>query len=393
MSAGDFGVNVIGFISGRLGLGVAARATVASFVRCGVPTACVDLVLPDGRSNADTTWAYLNISDATSLPHPVSIVHVNPLEAAGIWNTYPQFFEGKFNIIVPFWELSRVPQSWVSVLAEYDMVLAPSAHIAAAISGLCGVPVRRYPMGIQQVAADPAAGRERFGLAKNAFIFATSFDTGSGLSRKNAIGTIRAFDLAFEGQSDVQLVMKVSGPVRSPEFNAELKRMENSPRYRIITDHLPYPEVLGLYNACDAYLSLHRAEGLGLGLMEAMGLGKPVIATGWSGNMDFMDETNSCPVRYQLTPVVDRHAAYSSLRIEDVGLWAEPDLLHAVSLMRRVKTDAAFRAQIAAQARRSIETRNKAFFGGECVTAMKQSYLAHQWEHREKPVERQRIPA
>jgi hypothetical protein len=106
-----------------------------------------------------------------------------------------------------------------------------------------------------------------------------------------------------------------------------------------------------------------------------------------------MDETNSCPVRYSLTPVVDRHSAYSSLTIEDVGLWAEPDLLHAVSLMRRVKDDAAFREQIGAQARRSIAARNEAFFGGQCVTALKQSYLAHQWEHREEPVQREKIPA
>lgn len=382
MSAVDFGVNVIGFISGKLGLGVAARATVASLVRCGVPTACVDIQLPDGRSNADTTWAHLNIRDATRLPHPVNIVHVNPVEAAGILASYPQFFEGNYNIIVPFWELSRVPQNWVPLLSDYHMVLAPSTHIAAAINGMSSVPVRMYPMGTAAEATGATDG-QRPGGSRERFVFATSFDTGSGLNRKNAVGTIRAFDLAFEGKSDVQLVVKVNGQVRNAEFSAQLRRMQNSSRYRVITDYLPYAELLALYDSCDAYLSLHRAEGLGLGMMEAMALGKPVIATGWSGNMDFMNETNSCPVRFRLTPVVDRHDAYSNLRADDVGLWAEPDLLHAVTLMRRVRNDVEYRERIAAAARRSIDERNRSFFGGQYIKEIVESYLAHVWEQRQ----------
>jgi hypothetical protein len=382
MTAIDFGVNVIGFISGKLGLGVAARATIASLVQCGVPVAGVDIILSEGRSNADMTWNHLCVGPGPDgrLPHAVNIVHVNPVEAASLKTNYPAFFESSYNIIVPFWELSRVPQSWIPLLAEYDLVLAASSHISAAMTKVSSTPVRPYRMGIQAKLPPAIDGRARFSLPRDHFIFAMSFDTNSGLSRKNSIGAIRAFDLAFEGRPDVSLMVKVNGATRSPELTALLERLGRSPRHHVITDYLSYADVLGLYDACDAYLSLHRAEGLGYGMMEAMALGKPVIATGWSGNMDFMDETNSCPVRFTLTPVVERNPEYDPIRVGEPCLWAEPDLHHAITLMRRVRNDVEYRERISAEARRSIEERNNAFLKGRYVKEIIESYLSYRWE-------------
>lgn len=369
-----FGINVIGFISARLGLGVAARATMAALVASGVPVAAVDVILPDGRSNADTSWSHLYVSDPSALPHPVNLVHMNPPEAIGLWQQYPHWFAKARNVIVPFFELMDVPNSWVAHLSRYDAVFAPSEHIAAAVRNMLAVPVRRYPIAADVRNVSPAA-RAEYGIPENRFIFVTTFDTDSGLNRKNGIGALRAFASAFAGRSDATLVIKTNGIAQHPEFDRAMAAMP--PESVVIVDqYLSYAQVLALYATCDAFVSLHRAEGLGLGLMEMMLLGKPVVATGWSGNMDFMSDDNAALVRYGYTPVVDTQAAYATGAFMRAQMWAEPDLLHAASLMLRLVDDSAYCKMLGQRARASAMKRRDAFFGGGSVSQLRGFYDA-----------------
>lgn len=373
-----FGVNVIGFASARLGLGVAARATIAALVRSNIPTAVVDVTLPDGRSGFDQTWSHLFVGDtAAPLPHPVTIVHVNPAEAQMVRAQIPVWFAGTYNTIVPFFELNQIPAAWIGPLSTFDMILAASSHIGSAITQACNTPVRRYEMGID---ASPAQlGREHFGLPGGRFIFATTFDTDSGLNRKNGFGVIRAFEHAFGGAPGAgpMLAVKLNGIAQpAPEVKAAFDRLSAAGRAKIFDQYLPYPDVLSLYRSCDAFVSLHRAEGLGLGLMEAMSFGKPVVATGWSGNMDFMDETNAAIVPYSLTPVIDTQPEYSRDRLQGLTHWAEPDLMQAAALMRRLVDDAEYRERIAGKAQADIAARNARFFSGESFRVLEAAYEA-----------------
>ena len=370
-------MNVIGFTSARLGLGVAARATIAALVRSDIPTAVVDVTLPDGRSGFDQTWNHLFITDvAPPLPHPVTIVHVNPVEASMLLQQFSHWFTDRFNVIVPFFELPAMPSAWAAPLASFDMILAASTHIGAAANAICSTPIRNYPMGIDVQPAQHT--REHFGLPPDRFIFATTFDTDSGLQRKNGLGMIAAFELAFpQPDSDAMLVIKLNG-IRppSPPMRAAFDRLVRAGKAVVLEQYLPYADVLSLYQNCDAFVSLHRAEGLGLGLMEAMSMGKPVVATGWSGNMDFMDDTNSALVRYVFTPVLDTQPEYARERFATTMHWAEPDPVQAVRVMRRIHADAAYRQKIGAKAQRDIARRNEHFFGGECVAALEAAYEA-----------------
>jgi glycosyltransferase involved in cell wall biosynthesis len=358
----EFGVNVIGFVSARLGLGVAARASVAALVQAGVSVAVVDLELPDGRSGYDRTWTHLQISDPTRLPYGVNLVHVNPPEAAGVWQRFPGWFASAVNLGVPFFELAELPSTWYPHLSRYDAILAPSEHIAAATRNALPVRVRHYPIAADVQNVAPLL-RAALNLPEDAFAFVTTWDTDSGLNRKNGVGALRAFAHAFADRPDVVLVLKVNGIARHPELEREIAAMRPQ-CIRVVDRYLPYHEVLGLYAACDAFVSLHRAEGLALGLMEAMLLGKPVVTTGWSGNMDFMDDASASLVRYTLTPVLDTQAAYAPGQFLRPQLWAEPDLLHAAELMRRLVADPAYYRRIAEGGRNRAEQRRDRFFSG-----------------------------
>lgn len=339
------GVNVVGFVSARLGLGVAARATIAALVAAGVPVAVADITLPDGRSGFDTTWAHLNITDARRLPHPVTLVHVNPPEAANIWHQFPQWFANGRTGIVPFFELTEVPTSWLAHLARYDAILAATEHISASMRNVVAVPVLRYPLAASIPEIKPA-DRATFGIPAASFAFVTTWDSDSGLNRKNGIGVLRVFKAILRERHDAVLVIKANGIARHPELDRELGGIPSG-RVMVVEKYLSYGDVLALYAACDAFISLHRAEGLGLGLMEAMLLGKPIVATGWSGNMDFMDASCAALVRYTFVPVVDTQVVYSPANYLRQMMWAEPDLMHAVDQCRRLIEDQSWRERIA----------------------------------------------
>jgi glycosyltransferase involved in cell wall biosynthesis len=373
---GSFGVNVIGFVSSKLGLGSAARMSVASLVRCGINVAIADIDPGEGRSGADMRWAHLNIRDFAKLPHPVNLVHINPVEAEAVRRQFPHWFAGAYNVIVPFYEPPRIPLQWVPLLQSYDLVLAASEHIASAIRNEVSTAVRHYPIGVETVDVSKVT-REKYKLPAERFLFAMSFDTDSGLTRKNAVGAIQAFQVAFGDRPDVGLVIKVNGVTHHPALAAAAASLGD--RVHLFDKYLPYEEVIGLYSVCDAYLSLHRAEGLGLGIMEAMALGKPVVTTGWSGNMDFTNEQNAALVRYAFTPVVDGHNEYSQQRFQERVYWAEPNLIEAAIAMRRVADDASYRERIGAAAAQTVAARNNGFFSGSGLQSILHGYMDWQW--------------
>lgn len=374
--APGFGVNVIGFVSARLGLGVAARATVAALVAAGVPVAIADVELADGRSGYDQTWSHLRITDISRLPYALNLVHVNPPEGVGIWARYPAWFATGFNCVVPFFELADIPDAWYPHLARYDAILAPSEHVSAAIRNAIPVPVRHFPIAADVRDVAPFV-RSSLGISADQFAFVTTWDTDSGLNRKNGIGVLRAFANAFAHRSDAVLVLKVNGTARHPELDRAIAEMPPG-SVRVVDQYISYREVLGLYAACDAFVSLHRAEGLGLGLMEAMLLGKPVIATGWSGNMDFMDDAGAALVRHNFVPVLDTQVAYTPGHFARPQMWAEPDLLHASDVMRRMVDDVRYRQLIAETGRTRAQLRRDDFYGGGAAARLASLFVAAQ---------------
>ena len=192
------------------------------------------------------------------------------------------------------------------------------------------------PLGI--VPPEPAAlDRAAFGLPPDAVVILVSFNLASSFVRKNPLAAIAAFRAAFGERPDRLLVLKTGHVAHAPDDFARLAAAAQAPNIRLETRVLPTADHHALMAASDIVLSLHRSEGFGLVPAEAMLLGKPVIATGWSGNMDFMDASNSVPIGYRLVPVADPRQVYQG------GSWAEPDQAEAVAQLRRLADDAAAR--------------------------------------------------
>jgi glycosyltransferase involved in cell wall biosynthesis len=374
------GINVIGYVSAPFGLGVAARNTVRIIAEKGIPVAVADLPLDKERSNRDHTFDNVTVKNGQPLPYHVNIFHCNPPVHGALIDKkiYSPACGHCLNAAVPFWELPVLPEFWRQELAAMDLVLCPSRFIEQTVAVSLSGPrplVRHYP----QTAFLPerrAPGRARFGLPEKGMLFVLSFEPASDCDRKNPWAAIEAFCAAFAKYEDAYLVIKLNTNHRSAAVEQSLSRLREAAgtdRRIIIRDEIfPYDEVIAFYESCDAYVSLHRSEGLGLGPMEAMLLGKPVIATAWSGVMDFMDEANSCLVGYRLVPVTS--PVYRQLLGGVQAVWADPDVAQAAAWMRRLYADEGVRNTIGKNAQTSMLARQLACRRGDVFETVRNIY-------------------
>jgi glycosyltransferase involved in cell wall biosynthesis len=215
----------------------------------------------------------------------------------------------------------------------------PSRFVHNSITLKSPHPVQVIPLALDNNALNPLhPDRQKFSLPPNTFLFLLTFDFYSSMERKNPIASIRAFSqLIASGKSNTQkvhLVVKTSNahadPASAESLNEALRSIPNA-KYTLIEQTLPREEMLQLINTCDALIALHRSEGFGLHLSEAMAMGKSVLATNWSGNVDFMNETNSYPVNFKIVELQNDTGSYKKS-----NFWAEVDIEHAVSQMEKV---------------------------------------------------------
>ena len=219
----------------------------------------------------------------------------------------------------------------------------PSRFVQQAFAATLGRPTTLVPLPVCPD-PDPSPSRADFGLPADRWTFLFTFSCLSNVARKNPFGVIEAFRTAF-GRSSSDgplLVVKVHRPEAGPEAVAVLRAQLEEVGGVLLTDQCTRRATDNLLACADAYVSLHRSEGYGLGMLESMALGKPVIATAYSGNVDFMHDLNSYLVPYSLRQItVDDHALQPGQRgVYDIGeIWAEPDVQAAADLMARVYQD------------------------------------------------------
>jgi glycosyltransferase involved in cell wall biosynthesis len=331
------GVTVVGYIHRPTGVGQSARLAAASFEEVDVVVAMADV---DADESMDPDPAF-----------PVSVFHVNADQALHVRNTRPSLFATGYRIACWHWELPEFPDAWIPSAAPFDEIWAPSLFVLSAVSRKVSIPVIHMPHGLE-VTEIETVSLELFGVPPGRFTFLCMFDLDSVMDRKNPMGAIDAFRRAFPDASSEALLIKTTGADRHPEQFSELVRsLAGVPGIHILNRTMTRAQANGLVAACDGVVSLHRSEGFGLVPAEAMALGKPVIATGWSGNMDFMNASNSCPIDYELVTLENDVSVYTRGQ-----RWAEPDLEHAATMLRRVATDEAFRARIGARAADTMRT-------------------------------------
>jgi glycosyltransferase involved in cell wall biosynthesis len=284
--------------------------------------------------------------------HDINVINLNPDQVYRGMETLAPLMTGRYNIGYWVWELSKLPRSWIDLTVSFHEIWTPSTHSMKAISRSTGLRVTWIPHSVRPETSERVT-RKTFGLPDDAFVFLTVADFFSLPERKNFLGALKAFEIAFPSQDrDIALFLKTSNMDYRPEFKRAIREAERRNRsIHVLDGYLSRGSLLGLIEVCDVFVSLHRAEGFGLPLAEAMWLGKPVIATGWSGNMDFMTQDNSFPVKYRLAPLGKRIGPY-----EKHEVWAEPDLDHAAELMRRVASDPELCKRVGSQAAEHVRT-------------------------------------
>jgi glycosyltransferase involved in cell wall biosynthesis len=342
------GVNYVGYLRSDLGLGEAARGNITAIEKHGWDVVLVDVSRLAGSTRncwrIDDEMAALDAGKA----HEINIIHVNADQLLLARDHLGSgFFQGRYNIGVWAWETPRFPREWSDRFGLLDEIWVGGTFMAQAIAHASPIPVVHIPHMIEVPVV--TSDRASFGIEETETVFLCMFDFHSTPSRKNPAGSIEAFRLAFSPDEPVRLVVKSMNGHNRPEALRALQSFAEGLRVTFIDESLESERRYQLVASCDAFLSLHRAEGFGLGIAEAMAYGKPVVATGWSGNMDFMHVGNSYPVSFVLKALEVSDPPY-----EAGTVWAEPDLGHAAQVMREIWTHPARAKAVGDRAREDI---------------------------------------
>lgn len=338
------GVNLCGHVLSDFGLGESVRLFARTFAESGFPFSLLNFELPipaGERDHSLDSWL------SASAEHAVSVYFVNPDQMLRARDTLElRRREGHHLIGYWFWELERFPAEWLGALELVDEVWVASTFVQRAVSSVTHKPVWLMPLPVAVAAIQP--DRPKFRLPADKFVFLFTFDYHSYPQRKNPEAVIDAFRIAFPpGRNDVRLLIKTINAERVADAHLRLVgAARGDPRIRFRDERLYRDDMYQLIASADAYVSLHRSEGFGLGMAEAMHFGKPVIATRYSGNLDFMSDEVACLVDCAMVDVPP--GAYPHWQGQQ---WAQPDVQLAATHMRRLANDqAAARALGAAAA-------------------------------------------
>jgi glycosyltransferase involved in cell wall biosynthesis len=329
-------VRVAGFLSATNGVGQGARLQLARLAKLGLCPVSVDLtadVIPDRRVSV------LPTENARATGHGGCIIlHANPptlqdaIASARIGPTV-------YRIGYWAWELETAPPVWADMARFVHEVWTPSHFSADAIRQRVSIPVHVVPHPLDVPVNDVNDVARSVGTQPFTVLFA--YDVRSSHARKNPEAAIAAFRRAFPRDTRARMIIKVSDLQAYPAAENSLARaISGDPRIRLERGVLSDSDMQSLIRSADVILSLHRSEGFGLLLAHGMAAGRVVIATGWSGNTDFMSNDCAIPVPYRLVPVEDAQRLYES------GRWAEPDIDAAADALRACYTDASLRRSL-----------------------------------------------
>lgn len=344
---------IVGFLSSPSGMGQSARLLASALRKAGYavfgidlggyffePVNVVDHGLPDGRAIQGKAHLIVNIN-APYMPYALQLLKGD-------------FLRNKYITGYWAWELPRLPDSWRRGFACVHDIAVPSSFVANAVREMNdgkNILVLPHPVAMEfekatvTVPSGPQGGIER------PFTVGFMANIASGFARKNPLGLIAAFRKAFGDDPRCRLKMLLTNAEHYPAARSMVEKAVGDARNIVVTWRgLGRGELRHWWRDVSLYASLHRSEGFGLPLAEAMCAGLPVVATGWSGNLEFMTHANSFLVRYELVDVRDDQGKYP----EGMGMWAEPDVEHAAELLHRARSQWHLAKSVGERARRDV---------------------------------------
>jgi glycosyltransferase involved in cell wall biosynthesis len=342
-------VRIVGLLSSASGIGKSGRLCAEALAHDGISVSLGDVgdlfAARDGISSVIP-------GGSTNVPQQrgITIYHLNPsMLLPGILRSGFSRYRRSYNIGYWAWELETLPREWIEAIRFVHAILVPSRFCQAAIQRYTSKPVLVVPHPVPR----PTAADVMPIWRQSTFTVINVFRFGSSFERKNPIALIKAFRLAFGSDAGTQLILKTSDGAHHPgEFSRLADEIGQAGNIRLIDEVWDEQRMNALMRSANAYVSLHRSEGFGLPLAEAIMLGTPVIATHWSGNTDFCLPAYTYPLGYTLTALRDTHPDYQE--VVDAQ-WAEPSIEDAVRQLRRVRENPGEARQKAQRARQALE--------------------------------------
>ncbi|WP_419869669.1 glycosyltransferase [Chryseobacterium sp. CT-SW4] len=345
----NFGVNISGYINKQFGLGEGVRSNIRAIKTTDIPYVINDFNITLSKHVMDETQNALAVSEEN--PYNINLVQINIDRLHSVMQeTDKSYFQNKYNIAFWAWELENFPEESKVFFSLFNEIWVPSNFCTEAISKVSPVPVIKIMHSIEL--ETPSYSRKEFNLPEDKFIFMTMFDYYSSISRKNPIATIEAYEKTFgKNNPDVLLLIKTSISKEFPnEKKLLMERIGDNKSIIIIEEILDRDRLYSLMNCCDCFVSLHRSEGFGLTMAEAMYLGKPVIATSYSANTEFMNINNSFLVKYNLIKTGNEY--YFST---EKDVWADADVEHASQQMELVFSNRELASLIAQKGQNDVK--------------------------------------
>lgn len=365
------GINLIGDINASDGLSQSMRLIEDVMTVSKIPHRVHTYsIAPDAevktRFTGKTTKSY---------PYGVNVFHINTADFPYGYNDLgAKAWNGHYNIGYWAWELQEIPKDWVRYIDMVDEIWTPSEFASETFRKYTSKPVVTVPHSVD-VTFDKNIDRSYFNLPEDRFLFLMMYASASISERKNPLAVIKSFKKAFEpGREDVGLVIKV---LPAEGYDEELEEIKKSisgyDNIYLVVENLTRLEVNSLMNVVDSYVSLHRAEGFGLPLAESMLLGKPTVATNWSGNLEFMTKETACLVDYDLVELKKDIPPFKK------GFhWANPKISDASKCMKKLLEDKQFYDTISDNAKKYVSERlSQDAVGAIVASRLREIYSNH----------------
>lgn len=344
------GINLIGNIRAETGLGQSCRLVADELEASGIPYSIYQYdqlgVMAEGR------YPKYESKISSELPYNINLIHINPHELGlAFQQTHDKIWNGRYNIGFWLWELEEFPDEWVPCFHCMDEIWTPSKFITDCIQKKTDLKVVTIPYHVSLETPEKSKYdyRSEFHLPADKFLFLMMYDRTSMTERKNPKAVIEAFKMAFSKDEEAGLVIKVNNSSEK-EINLIRSMLPEHKNVYFITEIMERKQVNELIYCVDAVVSLHRAEGFGLVLVEAMLLGTPTIATNWSSNTEFMTKETACMVDSELVTLEQNIGSFKK-----GNHWAEPDVKQGAGYMRKLYENPEFYREISTKAKDYID--------------------------------------
>lgn len=332
------GIEIIGFFGSATGIGESARLCANQLTEHGYKVKCTSIESVFNKK-AEIDWAFDDTADVEDVG--CRIIHLNPtMLPPYVFSLGLSNFRKIYNIGYWAWELEQIPKEWQDASNYMNAIFSPSTFTAKSIKRSVHIPVKTVPHPVSTPNYTKGI-KEKLSIPENTKVISSIFSFGSSMDRKNPIAIIKAFTESFAEDSSVILILKASHGHNTKEKKLIKEMIEEHKNIMLIDELWPFSDVAGLIKESDVYISLHRSEGFGLTIAEAMLLGTATITTNWSGNMDFCNKDNCFLVESELVNIETDNPDLANTK----GVkWAEVNPTHATSQLKNAIYDAKLNA-------------------------------------------------